>query len=223
MTDLISKYLLIKKEVKIPDFGSFKLIDSAAFYDEKSAAFLPPGKEIIFEVNYDLKDLNLTDFLAKEGNKSTQEISDKLIELTTYWKNTLEAKHELEIQEFGNFYTTENSLVFKGKRFSRENPDNFGLEKINLSELKTKSLNFEKPSETDYKTNNNKLWWLLFIIPAAAIVYFTTQKPELIFGKKSFKNLNKTKIIPILKKGNIKSDTIKPDSIPTQNNINAKK
>lgn len=223
MTDLILKYLLINGEVKVPGFGIFQQRDSPAFYDEKLVALLPPGKELFFEVNFDLKDQSFVQFLATQKGLSISESTNKLSELTNYWKSTLENKKEFTLPEFGDFFVNDEGVVFKGKRFTTENPDNFGLEEVNLEQLKNKATNSTANSDTDYKTTSNKLWWLLLIIPAAVIVYFASQNPELIFGKKSFQNLNKVKTNPVLKNDSLKNKTLKTDSISLKNTRNAQK
>lgn len=223
MIDLILKYLSSKQEVKIPGFGIFHKKDSPAFYDEKSAALLPPGKELFFEVDFNLKDENFTQFLSQQKSLSLPESQSKIVELTNYWKSTLENKKELEIPELGTFYVNDTNLVFKGNRFNTENPDNFGLEEVNLTELKNNPKDFNSPKTSDYKKSNNKLWWLFFIIPTAIIVYYATQSPELIFGKKSFHDLNKVKTNKTVKKDSLKKATLKTDSISLKNKTNAQK
>ena len=96
------------------------------------------------------------------------------------------------------------------------------MEEVNLAELKNKTTKVATTLNTDYKTSNNKFWWLFIIIPTAVIVYFATQNPELIFGKKSFPHLNKTKSNP-LKKDSFKNKTLKTDSISLKNTANAQK
>ena len=223
MTDLILKYLSREKEAKISGFGIFYLKDSPAFYDEKSASLLPPGKEFFFDVEFDLKDENFTHFYADQKNLSFSESFTKIEETTNYWKSTLENKKELEIPELGNFYVNDDSLVFKGKRFPNQNPDNFGLEEVNLAKLKNNFTNNIQPSSENYKKSNNKLWWLFLIIPTAVVIYYATQNPELIFGKKSFQNLNKTKTNSIIKKDSLKNKTVKMDSLSPKNTANAQK
>ncbi|MGS0748394.1 hypothetical protein [Halpernia sp. GG3] len=218
MTDLILKYLVTRGEVKIPGFGIFQHRDSPAFYDEKSAAFLPPGKEFFFDVDFDLKDESIVHYLSVQKNISVSESNSKIKELTSYWKSSLENKKEFTLPELGSFFINDNSLVFKGKRFTTKNPDNFGLEEVNLAQLKNKHNNLITNSNTDYRTSNNKLWWLFFIIPTAAIIYFASQNPDLIFGKKSFQNSNKIKMNPIKKK-----QSLKTDSISLKNTANAQK
>ena len=223
MIDLILKYLSSKQEIKIPGFGIFHKKDSPAFYDEKSAALLPPGKELFFEVDFNLKDENFTQFLSQQKSLSLPESQSKIVELTNYWKSTLENKKELEIPELGIFYVNDTNLVFKGNRFNTENPDNFGLEEVNLTELKNNPKDFNSPKTSDYKKSKNKLWWLFFIIPTAVIVYYATQSPELIFGKKSFHDLNKVKTNKTVKKDSLKKATLKTDSISLKNKTNAQK
>ena len=223
MTDLILKYLSAKKEIKIPGFGFFYQKDSPAYYDEKSTALLPPGKELFFEVDFNLKDENFIQFVSQQKSLSLAESQSKIVELTNYWKSTLENKKELEIPELGTFYVNDTNLVFKGKRFNTENPDNFGLEEVNLTELKNNPKDFNSLKTSDYKKSNNKLWWLFFIIPTAIIVYYATQSPELIFGKKSFQSLNKIKMNKIVKKDSLKKIPFKIDSISPKNTTNAQK
>jgi nucleoid DNA-binding protein len=223
MTELVLKYLLNKKEVKIPGFGTFLKRASPAFYDEKLASLLPPGNELFFSVDFDLKDESFIHFLSEQKNISFFESQSKILELTNYWKSTLESKKEIELSGLGIFYISDDHLVFKGKRFTTENPDNFGLEEVNLENLKNKTTNFESGSNTYYKKSSNNLWWLFFIIPTALIVYYTAKNQELIFGKISFQNLNKTKKNPFIQKDSFKKPTVKMDSIALKNTANAQK
>ena len=78
MTDLLRNYLLENQVLKIPAFGTFFLKDAPAFLDEKSGAILPPGKEIVLEVDFELKDSAVIDYLALYQNRSVSEISSKL-------------------------------------------------------------------------------------------------------------------------------------------------
>lgn len=216
MTDLMLEYLLENKVLKIPDFGTFFLKDAPAFLDEKSGAILPPGKEITFDVNYDLKDRTFADYLVNSENKSASEISLKLNELSSYWKKILETKYELEIKEFGSFFANDKHLTFRGKHFSTETPENFGLEKFNISELKSRKSYKKNSAEKDYATTRTRFWWILLLIPITAIVYFGTQNPELIFGKKSFENLKKTDETPISKSKKPQKDSLKIDSLKSK-------
>lgn len=213
MTDLILKYLSIKTEVKIPGFGIFQQKNVPAFYDERLAALLPPAKEFFFTEDFNLKDENFIQFVAKEKNIDINESYAEIAELVNYWKFTLQNKIVLEIPDLGTFYfNDQGNFIFKGKHFSSESPENFGLEELNLSELKNRKSVLGKSLENEYKTSRNPFWRLLLIIPVTAIVYFGTQNPELIFGKKSFKNLKKTKTDSVVKSKNLLKDSIKIDS-----------
>lgn len=216
MTDKILQFLEEKSEVKITAFGKFYLNNSPAFYDEESAALLPPGKEVLFDIDYDLKDDEFTNFLAAKNQITFSESTLKIAELTNYWKKTLEEKHELEISGLGNFYVNDDGTIFKGDRFVTKSPDNFGLEKLDLSQLNKKSSTVKSDTTEDYKTSKKAGWWFLLIIPIAALLYFALEKPELVFGKKSFKKsdlmntINKDKKVapPLI----IKTDSLKQDS-----------
>lgn len=223
MTDLILKYLSLNNQVKISGFGIFYQKDSPAFYDETTAALLPPGKELFFTVDFDLKDNEFARFFAGQKNMTIGESEAKILETANYWKSTLENNKELEIPELGNFYVNDTELVFKGKRLITHNPDNFGLEEVNLSQLKKSTFTEISSEPNDYKKSTNKVWWLLFILPAAVIIYYATQNPELIFGKKSFPQPNKIKSNPVSKKDSLKNKTVKMDSVSLKNTQNAQK
>lgn len=224
MTDLILKYIADKKEVKIPYFGAFKQKNVPAFYDERLAALLPPAKEFFFTEDFLLNDRNFIQFVAKEKNIDINQSIAEITELVNYWKFTLQNKTILEIPNIGTFYFDDDGKSnFKGKRFEKENPDNFGLEKVNLSDLKNNSTAFNSSKNEAYKKSNNKFWWLFFIIPSAIIIYYTSQSPELIFGEKSFQKQNKIKTKSVIKKNSLKPKTIQVDSISKKNTVNAQK
>jgi hypothetical protein len=221
MTDLILKYLRTKDEAKISGFGTFRQKEVPAFYNERSAAILPPGKELFFVEDFNLKDENFIQFVAKQRNRTINESYTEITELVNYWKFTLQNKIELDFPELGTFYTDDDHFIFKGRRFSAENPNNFGLEEVNIGKLINNATDIKSVLANDYKKSHNKIWWLLFILPTIAIVYFASQNPELIFGKKSFQNLNKPTLA--IKKQRFIKDTIKADSLSTKNSPDAKK
>lgn len=219
MTDLILEFLRKHEEVKVPGFGSFYLKNSSAFYDEKSSVLLPPGKEIYFRSNENLADVALVNFISSRLNKSTTEAKAGLKETTDSWKNILDKSKELNISQLGDFHYLNDELQFKGHQLATENPDNFGLEELDLLKLNQQK-NIPAADDRDaYKTSSGKAWWFLILIPIAAIIYFALEKPEIIFGERSFEN-QKTKETSAVKKPvmqrEIKSDSIKADTVSVQ-------
>lgn len=221
MTDLILEFLRKHEEVKVPDFGRFYLKNSSAFYDEKSSVLLPPGKEINFSSNVNLADDALVNFISSKKNISRDEAERSLKETTDSWKNILDKSKELNIPQFGDFNYLNDELQFKGKQIATENPDNFGLEELDLLKLNQQRATPNVAQESEYKTSSGKVWWFLMLIPIAAIVYFALEKPELIFGKKSFETPKSKKEISTSNsqtdKVRIKTDSTKTDSISGKN------
>lgn len=128
--------------------------------------------------------------------------------LINYWNGTLHKEYQLKVENLGTFFLNDSKLLFSGARTENLSPDFFGLEQINISEIKKpKKIVRREHAEKSYKTNNSVWWVLPLIIGIGAITYFGITQPESIFGKKSFGKLPVQK--PVQKETNVKA---KPDS-----------
>lgn len=202
ITEGILEILKRKGRVVVPQFGVFYTENSRAVFDTDQKTILPPAKEIKFEADYHVQNDDLQSFLQKNGVNS---VEHELNVQTNYWKNLFLRNDSFKIEGLGEFFVSENHLIFKGNRIHSESPDFYGLEEINISEIPGKNLeeNFHaSTTETkNYQFSKSFLWVALFLIPMGALAYFGITQPELVFGKRSFNSpLKKEEPKKIVKK-----------------------
>lgn len=184
---------LLKKNgrITVPGFGVFYTENTRAQLKADQKTLLPPAKEIRFEADYDAQDPVLADFLA--ANQNANAVSDLKSE-TDYWKNLLVNNDSFKIDSVGEFFVSDNQLVFKGERIQTQSPDFYGLEEINLAEIKSGETGTshaqEEEDSTAYTFNKSILWLFLLVIPVAGLAYLGITQKERLFGKKSFDDLS---------------------------------
>lgn len=186
----IVEYLKEHQRVAVPGFGEFILKNSKAVVDEQAKSILPPAKEVAFNVDYEIKDSYLAQYISQKSGTANDEVQSHIAKLTGYWKKQLAENQILSIEGLGEFHQTENDVKFLGKRFEKSTPDFYGLEEINLQNLK--SLQNAASKEGDYKFNRSLLWIFLLILPIVGIIVLAFTQRERIFGKKSFDDLSVT-------------------------------
>ncbi len=213
----ILEYLKKFGQVSVPAFGVFGLKNTKAQIDESSKTFLPPAKEITFEANYQDDNSSFLQYLVSVENLGFIECRMKVSELVEYWKNTLDQKLELNVEEIGFFRKEDNQIKFEGNRIEVDTPDYYGLEKISIEKVSSIS----DLSKTEYRINNWILWLFLCLIPVAGILFLGFTQKERFFGKKSFDEVTIKNSTHRIKKENdsahvqttITIDTLKQDSI----------
>ncbi len=185
---LLLEFLKTNGSLSLLGFGTFYLKNSTAFLDSNGQNILPPGREIAFQN----EDHNFSDgflkFFASKKSISISAAETEIKKHVTFWNSTLEKEGKLIVENIGDFTLAESSVLFTGNRLEKISPDFYGLEEINLAEIKnrkTKSKNYQfKPS----------IWWIApLILGVVAITYFGITQPEKIFGKRSFVNLEEKK------------------------------
>lgn len=185
---LLLEFLKTNKPLSLSGFGTFYLKNSTAFLDSNGQNFLPPGKEIGFQT----EDINQTeDFLKFLAAKKDISLSAAEVEIknhVTFWNSTLEKDGKLIVENLGDFTLAESVLFFTGNRMEKISPDFYGLEEINLSEIKNR-----KTARKSYHFRPS-IWWIAPLLAGVlAITYFGITQPEKIFGKRSFTNLIENK------------------------------
>lgn len=184
----IVEYLKEQQRVAVPGFGEFILKNSKAVVDEQTKSILPPAKEVAFNVDYEIKDSQLVQYISQKSGTTKDEVQSNIAKLTDYWKKQLAENHILSIEGLGEFHQTENDVKFLGKRIEKSTPDFYGLEEIKLQNLK--SIQVVAPNESDYKFNKSLLWIFLLILPLVGIMILAFTQHERLFGKKSFDDLS---------------------------------
>lgn len=220
----ILEYLKQFGTATVPGFGVFSLKNSKAIINSENGSILPPASQIEFTIDYEIQAEDLTAFIAGQKQMSLEASRSDLKIQTDFWKKKLQAEQVLEIQNLGTVFIEEGHTHFKGKRIESGRPDFYGLEEIRFSDInngeKVKTLvNREK----DFKFRKTILWVFLLIIPVLGILYLAFTQQELIFGKKSFKNVSVQTSTHRIVKDTVKvmvhtpetpvSDSLKKDSL----------
>lgn len=219
---LILKYLQHRGIVEVAGFGVFSLENAEAQLDEASGKILPPSQKITFHNDYHTADGGFIPWLAKEQNTSVEKAQQELLSYTNFWKTSLEQGNNVLLKGIGTMTIVEDQLTFQGERIYTENSDFYGLEEINLQELKKKTY-----LGGDYRLNRSILWWFLILLPTAGLLVLAFTQQERLFGKASFAEVSvKTSTHRItvdsakikaeqevLKQDSIRRDSILQDSI----------
>lgn len=219
---LILKYLQHRGIVEVAGFGVFSLENAEAQLDEASGKILPPSQKITFHSDYHTADGGFIPWLAKEQNTSIEKAQQELLSYTNFWKTSLEQGNNVLLKGIGTMTIVEDQLTFQGERIYTENSDFYGLEEINLQELKKKTY-----LGGDYRLNRSILWWFLILLPTAGLLVLAFTQRERLFGKASFAEVSvKTSTHRItvdsakikaeqevLKQDSIRRDSILQDSI----------
>ena len=211
ITNYINEFLKERNSVVVSGFGEFFLKNSKAVVDEKTKSILPPAKEIGFNIDYEAKDQGLINFISQKSGLSQSETEADLKKLADYWKKQLSENHLIDIEGLGTFYQSENAVTFKGARIEKTSPDFYGLEEIDLQNLKTPLAH--NTSVEDYKINKSILWIFLLILPVAGLIFLAFTQRERLFGKKSFDDLSVKTSTHRIKTDSAKINQAKADSL----------
>lgn len=210
----IFEFLKLHGRVTVPEFGVFSTGNSRAVLNSESKTILPPGKQIVFEADYSAKDTGLIGFLADKQKISQETAAAELKTQTEYWKATLRNGSSFSVEGLGEFFVSDNQLVFKGDRIVSSSPDFYGLEEIDLKNIRSgneiQELQRDNLSESEYKFSKPVLWLFLLVLPVLGLAYFGFTQKERLFGKKSFDDLTvKNSTHRIEKKEPVKVDSVK--------------
>lgn len=220
ISDYILEYLKLYKKVEVTGFGEFFLEKSKAVINPENGVILPPSSKIAFVSDYQVTSNDLPQFISLQKNISLDQAKNELQVQTDFWKKKLQADQFLGIHRFGEIHINDNETHFIGKRLEVEQPDFYGLEEINLADIKNSSSDIKLPSNAgnnDYKLSKSILWVFLVGVPVAGIVYLVYSQSNLLFGKKSFGDVSvKTKTLRIEEKKPVIVDSVqlkKQDSL----------
>lgn len=206
---LILEFLNKHGHVNIPGFGVFYLKNTNASLDNENAHILPPGKEVAFRTETFEKDESLANYIVQQNKISHIEAEIELRKLTNFWNSTLEKDGKIAIENIGTFFLDDSKLHFAGERTENLSPDFYGLEEINLSQIKNpQPIESTENAAQPYRFSKTVFWLVPILLGIGAITYLGISQPETIFGQKSFGNgFGK----PTAKK--IKKDSAKTDSV----------
>ena len=197
---------LLKKQgsVSLPGFGTFYLHTVNAVLDKEGKNILPPGAEVAFKTDLSGNGNEFATFISAQKNISFVEAEAEIKKQINYWNATLLKDKQVEVEHLGTFFLEDSKMIFSGNRTENLSADFYGLEEINISEIK----NSKNKSGSSYRLSKSVYWITPLILGVLALTYFGITQPETIFGKKSFTNETpKKEVTPI------KIDSVKIDSL----------
>lgn len=186
---LILEFLHKHGHVNIPGFGVFYLKNTNASLDNENAHILPPGKEVAFRTETSEKDESLANYIVQQNKISRIEAEIELRKLTNFWNSTLDKDGKIAIENIGTFFLDDSKLHFAGERTENLSPDFYGLEEINLSQIKNpQPIESTENAAKPYRFSKTIFWLIPVLLGIGVITYLGLSQPEIIFGQKSFKN-----------------------------------
>ncbi len=212
-------FLQEKGRAELPNFGVFSLQKKSAILNEEDATLLPPTYEIFFEKNDSTLNSDFAKYISEKSGENLFIVQSELKDQIQSWKQELAENKKFLVEELGEFSEENGSLKLLNTSNFVHNSNFFGLEEINLKEIKENKITSDKKnSEDDYVFSKSILWVFLFIIPVGGILFLALTYQDKIFGKKSFEVSVKTSTHRIEEKPLIKKDSIKSfkkDSLKT--------
>ena len=198
----------LKKQgtISLPGFGTFYLHTINAVLDKNGENILPPGTEVAFKADVTGKADDFAEFLAKRKKIPIIDAEIEIIKQINGWNAALHKNQQVPIENLGTLSLEDGKIIFSGNRTENLSPAFYGLEEINIAEIKTSPT---KNSNT-YQFSKSFFWIIPLLVGVLGLTYVGITQPEMIFGQKSFQNETpKKEVIPV------KIDSLKTDSLNT--------
>ena len=136
----------------VSGFGTFYLKNTNAVVDQDTKNILPPGKEIAFNADFKGNAIRLANFISKEKNIPLIDAEIEVRKLVNFWNGTLDKEKKLIVENLGTFSLDDSKIHFSGSRTENLSPDFYGLEQINISEIKKPRIySKQKSKERNYE------------------------------------------------------------------------
>lgn len=198
------EYLKKQTSVSLSGFGTFYLHTINAVLDQEGKNILPPGAEVAFKPETSGDENKFVQFLSKQKNISLIEAEIEIKKQINYWNATLYKDKKVQIEHLGTFFLEDSKMIFTGNRTENLSPAFYGLEEINISEIK----NSRSQKGNSYQMSKSFFWITTLLIGVLGLTYLGITQPEMIFGKRSYKDETpKKENIPV------KTDSLKTDSL----------
>lgn len=192
LSSYISEYLNKYGKAEIFHFGTFYLKNSKAIINPETGIILPPTKRVAFAADYKMQDGGFINYVSKAKNIPVNDIIQKLDIQTEYWKKRILAGDDFQIEPLGRFLFSDEEVEFQGSRIDTENPDFYGLETINLSEIKGRAIPQKPKKSAVSRFGAFILWMFLVSVPVAGLIYLIMTQQDLLSGKKNVPKISIT-------------------------------
>ena len=188
---------------------------------------LPPAKKIGLIYNDKTVNNGFAEFVASKENIMYHEAMNLIRKTTESWLVESKQQGGFFVSDLGTFISNDEGIFFQGNRTDDASPDFFGLEEINLEELKKGNSIVEEQEKDSF--GKTILWTFLIAVPVAGLVYLAVTQKDKLFGKESFASVKTaTHRIPAAPKAVVpvvdstKIDSLKVDSTQIKINKNQK-
>jgi nucleoid DNA-binding protein len=194
---LLLEFLKINGRVTFRGFGTFHLKNTGAMVEEDGKSISPPGKEIVFDPHTQENEDQFSKFVSEGKKIYLEDAQTEIDEQISLWNTTLEKEKEVTLENVGSFYISEETLRFTGRRIENLSPDSYGLEEINLTQIKNTGTSSGSETDKNSYRFSSSIWWIILLLAGiSALTYFGITQPENLFGMRSFQNILEEKAAP---------------------------
>lgn len=212
-SQLLLEFLKKHDNVSVLGFGIFYLKNTNAIVDKEGKNILPPRKEIAFRNDSDDKGIDFIQFISIQKSITELEAEIEIRKQVTFWNSTIEKDGKLLIENLGTFFLDDSKINFIGNKTENLSPDFYGLEEINISEIKNKKARTENNTDKKPYAFSKSVYWVIpLVIGVLVLTYIGITQPEELFGKKSFNDDLKKKPVEKIKNDSLKIDSLNKDS-----------
>ncbi|MEA3462504.1 MAG: SPOR domain-containing protein [Bacteroidota bacterium] len=153
---IIGKYIKMlldeRKRVILPGFGNLEVIVPESAQAPSGNRFIPPGTRVRFDKSYSKDDGLLAETLASGEQLDSNEAQQRVLELVDAIKFSLDKGEEYLLHEAGSFSRdSEGKIRFLADPDWVLEPEQYGLESMDLLELEDLPIEKEEVKETTTK------------------------------------------------------------------------
>lgn len=157
----------------VPEFGAFIAQKSNSIYHKETTNFSPPQKQLAFNPSILKSDGILIQNLSQKEGLTFEEAKEKVESCVQLWKNQLESRGNLYLEDLGTLIKTEQGPI----DFIPKHP-NFLLDSFGLESIKAE---FILPEiSTSNQTGSSAVWWKVSsVVPIllGGFLYFGKPQP----------------------------------------------
>lgn len=157
----------------VPEFGAFIAQKSNSIYHKETTSFLPPQKQLAFNPSIVKSDGILIQNISQIEGLTFDEAKEKVENCVQLWKNQLDSKGNLDLENLGILTKTEQGSI----DFIPKHP-NFLLDSFGLESIKAE---FILPEiSTSDQTGSSAVWWkVAAVVPIllGGFLYFGKPQP----------------------------------------------
>jgi len=207
MEDIITSYLVQKKECSLPHLGSFKVIRHLPEIDPAANQIAAPVDEIIFSQPADNISGGLVQYMSSLESTSYADAEEKIILWCLNKKISLDRKAKIVLEPFGSLSADESGhIVFNRKKatcfyenLTASEITRLDAEHYELAKEKAPSGEADRPSgETPVKqkAGGKIIAIIVAAIALAILIYYFTRHPFTLQGISNHSTFEVKPLVP---------------------------